>query len=143
MLTAFRLGLGAAVPSNYTEKARDDSLRRNMLGRKPTKALPETAKKRLTAADESDEDTGRSAVGSKRKRPVNNDLRKQKVHKASVVALAPKPAQTEQAAETAPVVKPVPSGSPKPVAAAGGPLSPSKKKKKKKNKKNKKSQPSE
>jgi hypothetical protein len=81
----YRIGVGAPIPASlYTQgRAGKDALRRNMLGgRKPTKEMPETARQCNRSAaqpDDSDEDTGRSALGGcKRKRPAN-DLRRGKI----------------------------------------------------------------
>ena len=125
-------------------------LRRTMLGRKPTKALPADArsaqKRAAEAADESDEDTGRSAMGaaSKRKRPASNDLRKLKSLKSSA---SPKVSAEESVKSSAPPPK---VSAEEPAAkeddnatAVSQPTGAPEKKKKKKNKKKKNQSPAE
>ena len=82
------LGVGAAVPAEFRARgAGVDTLRRNLLGlagRKPTRPMPAAEKSPATrktrpVRDESDEETGRSALGgpcSKRRRTSTDPSRK-------------------------------------------------------------------
>jgi hypothetical protein len=85
------LGVGASIPANFNPKSHGstDALRRAMLGgRKPTKAMPQSEKqqqRKTVAPDDSDEDTGRSALGgTKRKISVGKELRKTKIVRSEI-----------------------------------------------------------
>jgi hypothetical protein len=121
------LGVGAPIPANFNPKSHGstDALRRAMLGgRKPTKAMPQWEKqpqRKVVAPDDSDEDTGRSALGgTKRKRSVGNDLRKTKIAKSEIPRERPASDKAELRSEP-----------PQAVVEVGNSIS----KKKKKNKK--------
>ncbi|KAF8537186.1 hypothetical protein BDD12DRAFT_888389 [Trichophaea hybrida] len=87
--------IGAPIPANFCTQVRagKDTLRRNMLGgRKPTKEIPETVRlhNRNTAqADDSEEDTGRSALGGykRKKQKPASDLRRAKVARTETLSV--------------------------------------------------------
>ncbi|KAI5848171.1 hypothetical protein BZA05DRAFT_404642 [Tricharina praecox] len=88
------LGVGAPIPAEFKVRgAGTDTLRRNLLGgRKPTKQMPAAEKlaaRKRVEKDDSDEDTGRSALGGvgSKKRKMSSDLRRKPAKVSALVAV--------------------------------------------------------
>ena len=80
-----RLGVGAPIPAGFDPKSNGgtDALRRKLIGRRPTKEMPDKQQqqqqqKRGATEDDSDDDVGRSALGATKRKKLNNELREMK-----------------------------------------------------------------